>query len=257
VVAYDYNNALYKAGAEIAVTENITVKQVSLDLAMIKGASVRKAYNENGYGGLRFHVTANADTLSAYGESITLKGAVLPTDMIVDTFDANEAGAQQVNLTEYTTKQGVNEYYITLTNIYYSNYSRNFSARAFATVTYADKTSEVFATEYDETYARSIYNVACEALEKGESDNAGVLAQYVNYTVNLEKNGDTYTVMNTGAKYAVEGKVLTISEIPANIASQVEEGKLWISVTVWEGETATRTVVQATYADGVATCTLS
>lgn len=258
VIGYDVGGKLYQKGTTIEVSENITVKQVALNLALTQGASVRKIAGTNQYGGLRFQVTANADVMAAYGESIALKGVILPTDTIDGTFEINEAGSKSIDLTNCLTKDGVNAYYITLTNILYSNYNRNFSAKAYATVTYADGSQAVFETAYNETYARSIYAVAEEALAAGETDNSGVLANYVGYTVNVVKDGDTYALKDTTVTtYEISENVVTVKNIPANLLSAAVEGKLWIPVTVWEGDTATRTVVQATLDGATATFTLN
>jgi len=186
-VGWSYNEGLYQAGAKIVSEENITVKAVCLEMDVLDGASARLKIDEDGDGGLRFTVKAKTADLTALGANVEMHGVMIPTDMINGEFDLNETGAKDIVLSNSVAlNDGYTYYYITLTDVIYSNYNRAFSARAYAKVTYADEgTANMAATAYDKTNnSRSIYDVAVAAYNDGEESD-GILARYIGYTVNL------------------------------------------------------------------------
>lgn len=186
-VGWEYNGGLYAAGDSIAADGDISVQATCLDFGMLDGASIRLKIDENYNGGLRFTVKVKTAELAAFGDRVELHGVLIPTDMIDGDFEITEKDAKDIVLSKGIEKDdGYTYYYITLTNVLYSNYNREFSARAYAKVTYQDgETANVLLTDYSkEDNSRSIYDVAVMAYNKGEERN-GVLEQYIGNTVNL------------------------------------------------------------------------
>ncbi len=281
-VGWEYNEDLYEAGDIIESAENITVKAVCLEMDLLDGASVRLKIDEQGDGGLRFTVKAKTAELTALGANVEMHGVIIPTDMIDGSFDLNETGAQDIVLSNSVAlSDGYTYYYITLTDVIYSNYNREFSARAYAKVTYADEgTANVGATAYDVTNnSRSVYNVAVDAYNGGEEAN-GVLAQYIGYTVNLSYSvnaNDEYvfSVVDTEdgltdadsiRKYSIVSQSVTNSEGVIGVTVTIKLTDLpttlsleKVPVSVWaEGATKgerMRVTVQSTDAEqGTVTC---
>ena len=92
---------------------------------MEDGAAVRLSSAKNYYGGIRFTIKADSEILNKYTEQIKVFGMIVPTDDITDgAFDGVGEKPETKELTEYTTKEGLNVYYITLTNVLYTNYNR-------------------------------------------------------------------------------------------------------------------------------------
>ena len=269
VIGFDIDGALYQAGSEIALTKSFTAKEVNLGLTMEDGASVRVQSTEDGYGGMRFTTTVNAEVATKYAENIALTGVVIPTDKISGTFDKDESGADTIGLTNFSEKNGERYYRITLTDVKYKNYNRAFSALAYATITYANGTTATIETTYDENeHSRSVYEVAVAALNDTEAtfndSQMDILKEYVGYVVTLVKNADgTYscaTEANDGLKdeyrqYTVsqnEGVLtITLSNIPTKWQGQN------VSVTIYDGENVSRASLSATIESDTLTAPLT
>ena len=279
-VAWKIGGKLYKPGTEIAVTEDLTVKAVCLDFTMEEGASIRIASTAQYHGGLRFVVKVNTAQLSALGA--TVYGFVLPTDSISGEFDKTDATNATV-LENSVTDGNYTVYYITLTNVLYSNYNREFSAMAYIDITLADDTTLTVQTSYDEEKnSRSIYEVAVRAYNDTEEyskyseQEKKVLASYINSTVNLVKVDDeTYEVASvedglpvtyergyavvTSYDDANERLVCTITMTIESKLISTSDNLPHVPVTVWVsdgngGYTAQRmAVVVQSYVDGVVT----
>lgn len=191
-IGWEHNGALYAAGDSIEADGDITVKAVCYDVDMVNGASARLKIDQQYNGGLRFAVKAKTSEMAALGNKAELHGVLIPTDKIDGEFDLTEENAKDIVLSDGIEKDdGYTYYYITLTNVLYSNYNRAFSARAYVKVTYADgDTANVLVTAYsEENNSRSIYDVAVDAYNAGDEKD-GVLAQYIGNTVNLAYSVD-------------------------------------------------------------------
>ena len=255
VIGYDVDGALYKAGDTIAVSEDIVIEEVWLNFVMVDGAKVRLSSAGDYYGGLRFVINADSAAMEKYAEKIQIFGMIAPTDTLDGAFDGVGERVNVIELTEYSTKDGVNVYNITLTNVLYTNYNRAFSARGYLVIAYASGTQTVYTDYSVEKNSRSVYEVACKATadDTVTQDAKDVLANYLSYTVNLVKDGDTYTVATTQdnlpveatRKYTVENGVVTLTNIPARLIEKLTE-KAYVPVTVYEGNTSYRILVAVT-----------
>ncbi len=280
-VGWEYNEALYGVGDTIEASENITVKAVCLEMDVLDGASARLKIDDDGNGGLRFTVKAKTADLTALGANVEMHGVLIPTDMINGEFDLNEAGAKDIVLSNSVAlDDGYTYYYITLTDVIYSNYNRAFSARAYAKITYADEgTANMAATAYDvANNSRSIYDVAVAAYNDGEEAD-GILAQYIGYTVNLSYSvnaSDEYvfSVVDTEdgvtaasiRKYSIVSQNVTTEEGITGVTVTIKLTDLpttlsleKVPVTVWaegstKGERMDITVQSTDEAQGTVTC---
>lgn len=265
VIGYNVDGKLYAKGDVITATTDITVTEVELNLNMEDGAKVRVSDNGTQYGGLRFTVTADAETVDTYG--IAVKGQIIPTDLIDGTYDVGETGAKSVDLTTFDTEDGVNTYCITLTNVLYTNYNRAFSALAYATVTYEDGDTATVTTAYDaQKNSRSIYQVAVKASNDTTEDytttQRGILNSYISYTVNLVNVEGSVSVATAEdglndvslRKYTAvqDGNTvtITISDLSARLT-----GITHASLTVYNGTAFARVLVPVTVDGTTATAT--
>lgn len=260
VIGYDVNGALCQAGDTIEVSGNITVKEVYLKFKVL-GAQARLDYTGQYYGGLRFVMQVDSETITKYANSIKgikIFGLLAPTDEIVGELDG---------VGEELTQSASGVYYMTLTNILYTNYNRAFSVRGYAEITYADdETVKVYTTD---TKSRSIYEVACSATGSAtETDKAKeVLKNYLGYTVNVVKTGETYALattedgLPTGVtrmyEIAEDGLTLTLREIPQKLLDVLADSP-YVPVSVWnEDGTYTRALVKVTVNGTTATASLA
>ncbi|MBQ8320501.1 MAG: hypothetical protein IJX81_06435 [Clostridia bacterium] len=283
-IGWTVNGGLYKAGASVTIDGDTTVTATYLDLSMIAGASIRIASTTDYHGGLRFHVKVNAAQLAAL--NVKLYGFVLPTDMIDGDLDISEGtnATELTNFKAYEEDEAYSVYYITLTNVLYSNYNREFSAMAYATITYADGTTANFATAYnEEDNSRSCYEVAVLAYNDTakyatySSTQKGILKEYIDCTVNLVYvDAVTYTVATSedglSAAYVRGYSVMTsydsdnerlVFKVTINVPTRListSDNLPHVPVTVWTYDADSETYVAErilvtvqSYENGVAT----
>lgn len=191
-VGWLYNGGLYPAGYVLTLTdEDIVLTAATMELKLDVGAAVRISNNSTQYGGLRFEVMINTADLTALSSYITsTKGMIIPTDLIVGDFDIAESEAKTVALDNMLDEEdGYSHAFITLTNILYANYNREFSAKAYVALTFSNGATAVIETQYSkEDNSRSIYEVAVLAYEDYKSSS--VLLSYLNSTLNFKAARD-------------------------------------------------------------------
>ena len=263
-----YNKAdskLYKAGEIVALTANTAFVEVATGVALADGAAVRLKNDTTGVGGLRFEAVFSKAAYELLGAGVTVQGGVIPTDLMGETFALNDANAKYVDLTKTVEVDGEYHAYITLTNIKLENFQREFSARVFITVTYADGTTETIVSAYDEEKnSRSIYEVAVKAYNSGKYGENEVLKYYLNNAVNVavETNEGVASIKTAHAYdglkadfvrgYAVSNVVIEDGEatFTVTLADTTVNGD--VAVTLWSSAETFETVIVA-FANGVAT----
>lgn len=213
-------NYNFTATAEEATTIEYTA--VALDFKMINGASIRLAYDENTYGGLRFVAAfASTDWASVQAYLTGAYGVIVPVDdetyfnggftAAAKALYATEAysfigktayGYETLKLTE-AEAGGYDLFTFALTNIQYKNYNRVFASAAFVSVEYADGSSADFQTAYAaENNSRSVYEVASAAYAHHTSVVGGVYSEaqlkviekYIVNVLDLEYTASTNTL---------------------------------------------------------------
>lgn len=158
-IGYEIDGKLYFAKDEIVVNSDTTAVSVKLDIEFL-GASMRLTEPA----GLRFEYSADKqgfDKLSSLA-TVEIGVVLLPTDLVGDgeelTLDTeNAARTGEISFSDTETEKKFNA---VLTEIPESGYEREFTARAFATVTVNGKTTTV----YYEFAIRSVKSVAEIAL---------------------------------------------------------------------------------------------
>ena len=158
-IGYEIDGKLYFAKDEIVVNSDTTAVSVKLDIEFL-GASMRLTEPA----GLRFEYSADKqgfDKLSSLA-TVEIGVVLLPTDLIGDgeelTLDTeNAARTGEISFSDTETEKKFNA---VLTEIPESGYEREFTARAFVTVTVNGKTTTV----YYELAIRSVKSVAEIAL---------------------------------------------------------------------------------------------
>lgn len=157
---YYCNGKMYKAGSEVEVTEDMAFTSVKeLNITMAQGAGIRYI----GDTGLRFQATITSDNMDAVASDAITEGTLITTGDIY-----NDGKDGELTLTYKTRLNIVNSgWFNNQTGVYCgsvckiaeSNYKREFVARAYVTINYADGTSE---TTYSNNMApsRSIQKVA-------------------------------------------------------------------------------------------------
>ncbi len=262
-----YNKAdskLYKAGEIVALTANTTFVEVAAGISLADGAAVRLKNDIVGNGGLRFEVVFSKAAYDLLG-NVTLKGAVIPTDLLEGELTLGNSTAGFVNLNKMVEKDGAYHAYITLTDIKLENFQREFSARAFFIVTYADGSNGTVATAYDvEKNSRSIYEVAVKAYNSGKYGENAVLKYYLDNTVNvaIEVNEGVATVTTAHAYdglaesfargYAVSNVVVADGTVTFTVTLSGLTLTEEFAVTVWTAENTFETKI-VTFENGVAT----
>lgn len=256
---------LYKAGEVFLIDKDMTFVEISLDMLMAEGASVRVSYTDTQYGGLRFEAIVNKTAFDILGDKAVWMGAVVPTDLLSGEFTLSSENIKTTALTNKAVGTDGNYHaYITLTNVKYANYYREYSARAFITLTYADGSSMTYATAYHEANnSRSIYEVAVEAYKAGDNSSSSVLLSYIDSTVvlALQANENNTLVLSTkhtldrlpesyNRKYSatVSGNTLTINITLAERLAKLGNVPVYV---YYGGENLTK--YTATYSNGVGT----
>ena len=272
-IGWSYDGKLYAEGAAITVTGNMPVTARILDAEMEGTASIRVSATVDEYGGLRFPVKVKTSELAALGEDIKVYGQIMPTDEIEGTYDIGETGADSGELVNFVVEGEYTVYYITFTNVLYSNYNRQFSALAYAEVAVEGGETRTVIGEA----TRSVYNVAVaayndtEEYEKLDTAQQAVLDGYLKSTINLtyDEDGTTLKVATTedglpatfDRGYTLKAQdvgdtmvTLTIEiELEARLYQNNKDGLPHIPLTIWGSEGATRIVAPITqsYEGGV------
>jgi len=177
---------LYKPGDILPVERDMSFVELASGIALEDGAAVRLKNDTLGIGGLRFEAVISKTIFDLLGDNIVFTGALIPTDLLTGELTLETA---HVGTTELVNKEEVDDTYhayITLTAIKLENFEREYSARAFVTVTYADGTTATIASAYNESKnVRSVYSVATKAYNSGNYGEHPVLKYYLNNAVNV------------------------------------------------------------------------
>lgn len=158
---YYCNGKMYKAGSEVEVTEDMAFTSVKeLNITMAQGAGIRYI----GDSGLRFQATITSDNMDAVASDAITEGTLITTSDIY-----NEGKNGELDLTYAKTKLNIvnSGWFNNQTGVYCgsvckiaeSNYKREFVARAYVTINYADGTPDTFYSN-NMAPSRSIQKVA-------------------------------------------------------------------------------------------------
>lgn len=171
---YYCNGKMYKAGSEVEVAEDMAFTSVKeLNITMAQGAGIRYI----GDTGLRFQATITSDNDEVIASDAITEGTLITTSDIYSdgkngelTLTYSKTKLNIVNSGWFNNQAGV--YCGSICKIAESNYKREFVARAYVTINYADGTS---ATTYSSNMApsRSIQKVAQLLIE----DNYGGISE--------------------------------------------------------------------------------
>lgn len=215
LIGWTYKNGedtvILAPGAKFTAESDVTLDPLYMDMTMADGASVRTATPA----GLRFTTTISEphyQSLLAAGADFELGTIIVPTEDITGEFTYAAITGEGRSCLKIPCKifWGHNEtertYTGVISNLYEENYNRDFSARAYISVTYTDGSSQTFYSAFDKTAnTRSTYGVACAALADKASalseDAKAVLQNYFDVVgVNV-----SFTVPEVGAApdYAV------------------------------------------------------
>lgn len=163
------------------VLTNLDIEVNKIPTALTAGASVRIADVKNG-GGIRFESKVNTDLYNSLknteGVTVSLGTIIVPEeyragkDITFDNFKtASNGGTNEkknlcVDITQTKWQDEANGIYTAaLINLKEANYTKQFAARGYMKVTYADGTEEYFYSDFDaDGNVRSIQAVASAAL---------------------------------------------------------------------------------------------
>ena len=159
VVGFSINGKFYSAAHSITVSESTVIEVCRLQLNMRSGASIRI----DSPTGLRF--TAEVEKVD-YDKIVSVAGK----DNIVLGMKITREDNQKTVMreAEKTVENGEGKivYSGVIVSIPETNYKTEFSAIAYANITYFDGSSKtIYATENDNT--RSVYDVAQNAIDSG------------------------------------------------------------------------------------------
>lgn len=170
---YDATNSVaYASGEEITVNSDITVTSIKLNVAMVRGASVRLATPT----GLRFQtVITSGNDIAA---SDILNKDFVTTGTLITTFDLFSANGNVLNKdSKYTNldiansgwyNDEVGKFCGSIIKIKTDNYEKKFVGVGYVTIKYNNgKTYSVCADVNETDNARSIYYVANAVKEAG------------------------------------------------------------------------------------------
>ena len=236
------NDGIFKAGSTHgAITGDATFTAVLVDFSMVAGASVRKVV---GTTGIRFTSKINTDDYTQIMNVAKLGTLIAPVDLVGSaenlTFAQNASNYLDIEAVNWLTDTSLSNMgysdgdtykYFTgvMSNVQLFNYARQFVARPYVTVTYADESTETFYG--NDSGSRSIYYVATECLKANETDTNGVLQGYVNGVADFTVSGDTVSIANEKATYVInsqscENNVFTV-EVSGLIGSLILNGT-WV-----------------------------
>lgn len=172
---YLCNGKMYKPGSTVDVEENMEFTSVNtLNIKMSNGAGIRYI----GTPGLRFRTQIESDNMDFINSDSISEGTLITAK---DIYDANSS---EIDLTKEYKKINIENkgwygsdgiYCGSICNIAESNYTRDFIARAYATINYTDGTGTTIYS--NETPVRAVTTVAKAVKDAGY---IGIDEQYYN-----------------------------------------------------------------------------
>ena len=202
---YEYDGKLYKDVASVFAAigtpeSTVTVNVIALRLETQDGAEIRAS----GTAGLRFtSIVEKSEYFSEFGMILTVRSNVDANSenakaVGIDNFDKESLSAASLKYIELvSTASGFNSYEeggntvfnFVVSNISEENLTKQFIARTYVTVKYADGTTVTYYSNVDfENNARSVQDVAIEGIECGiyqGDDKAFVEENYLKEDVEL------------------------------------------------------------------------
>lgn len=229
-IGWEIGGALYKGGAVAPVTG--LAQAIWVDYALEKGASIRMADTAE-ESGIRFTATLQESSFNTYADYINSIGVlVLPMELMGEESFTVEHSAEPVNfyaLKEkgYTFADGVMLTRGTIYAVRATNFNRDYAARAYVCVNYADGTTDYAYGEFqEENHVRNIYEVATAAYKTGDGTDVQrtVLVAYASRIVDVTFDGTTVTAtagvigsaITEIQTQSVAGNVVTISVVTAS-----------------------------------------
>lgn len=183
------NTVVLAPGASFTAESDITLEPLYLDMTMVGGASVRTATPA----GLRFTTDISEphyQALVATGAKFELGTIIAPYDYITDEFTYEALKSADKDCLKIPCKifwghtDEVRTYTGVISNLFEENYNRDFSARAYVTVTYTDGSEKTFYSAFDNSAnTRTAYSVSCSAISDASAslseDALSVLQSYI------------------------------------------------------------------------------
>ena len=231
-LGWEINGALYQGGK--AATVAGVAKAIWVDYALKEGASIRMGDTAD-QSGIRFTALLQEESFNTYGAYINSIGViVLPAELLGTEEFTVEHSAQPVDF--YALKEkgfhfadGILSVNGTLHTVRPTNYNRDYAARAYVGVTYADgTTANAYGCFQEENNVRNIYEVASKAHKAGEgtSTQRSVLVGYANKIADVTFDGTTFT--------ATAG---TIGSAISSIQTQsIADGVVTLSIVTTQNE---------------------
>lgn len=249
-------------GASFTAEGDVTLKPLYLDLTMIGGASVRTAAPA----GLRFTTNVKEpqyQALVATGAKFELGTIIAPNDYITDEFTyaaLKDAGKDCLKIPckiFWGLTDEVRTYTGVISNLYEDNYNREFSARAYVTVTYTDGSEKTFYSAFDKSAnTRTAYGVSCAALAdssanlseaasavlQGYVDHVGIDITYTKPIVGAAPDSPVNTI--NGAHYSVSYEWMCKYDPNVPTIFKNDRGyQITITVTAAEGVEFTKNTI--------------
>lgn len=185
------DNGLYRMGDEIVVSSDATYKQVEYTFIMNDSVELKIAGSEEGVSGIRFTTNyaegiESDSSIQELGTLITRAEILAEKEFIVENFE-KDVNARMIKATvKLDGANGLKKYSGAIVEIQESNYTKNYCARGYVKVRFADGKEEYFYTQYNSE--KNNRNVS--ALAKAFKDTDG----YSKLTDNQKKKVDSYIV---------------------------------------------------------------
>lgn len=209
-LGWELNGNLYKGGT--VAPESGVANAVYLDYALEDGASVRMAETAD-ESGIRFTAYLQEKSYNAYADYISSVGILLlPQELLGSESFAVGHSSNPLNFympqdKAYTFQNGVMTLRATIHTIRAANYNRDYAARVYVSVKYADGTTDYAYGYYQaENHVRNIYEVATAAHKAGEgtSKQRDVLVGYASKVADLTFDGTTFALTDNTIGSAVQ-----------------------------------------------------
>ncbi len=187
-------NELYPAYSIVKKVAGQSYEPIVLIFDTVDGASIRIDTSEGGKSGIRFQTVFNVDEYEAlkgyiqsFGTIVAYTDTLTKGDFTIENYQGESTFSQVQNTKgtfEYAKGGEVyTAYSMAVVNIAEANYTREYSARGYLVVAYADGTTQNIYTDYNTT------------------DNVGCIADLAN---ELKTKTDAYTLMSQAQKDVID-----------------------------------------------------
>ena len=223
-IGYHFEGELYETLSDVYDALNETDDVVALEAVTVVlytdiGAQVRLSSDT---ALIYFSAHIEPEDATSFGLILTEKERIGETDFTKENFSQNEYSEVNSSDADFQSTEepgGLTRYLLTLFELPAADYTTEWTARAYAVVSYADGNNKIFYANYDpEKHSECAYTAAQRALSNYEEGSAGynAIRKYIDGVCDIDADFQLIGSRNYSVSYAIDADVITLTLIGLN-----------------------------------------